>query len=232
MNYIKKAGKNYVVDTPVGDLEYVMITGQGKLNDLKGEYEYTATLVLPSDSDECKKLIEDIQEIWESDRSKKFAKKEPKSLGYRPHRVITGQDEDGDNIYEETGKTAFSFKTQTEFKDGNAKEIKVFNAKGREVALGENKIGNGSRGRINGIVRYYEATSDAGVSLYLNAVQLAKFVAYTGGPNFDEIEEEDAFEGFEDGTEALEEKSDTSEEEAKTEAKSETKKSTGNKPRL
>ena len=104
-----------------------------------------------------------------------------------------------------TGNTVFQFKTGTKFKDGAPKIIKTFNSKGAEVALGDKKIGNGSRGRIQGSMGIYEvkskqgATMGAGVTLYLDGIQISKFVQWVGGPQFDAIEgEEDTFEGVGD----------------------------------
>lgn len=209
--YIKEAGKNFIVESPVGELEYVMISGKGKLNTLNDKYYYVATLVL-EDNEETEIFKQEIMAVWKEKRSKKFAKSDPKSTGFAPHKINTGKKdpETDEIIYEETGKIAFSFKTETTYKDGNPKKIVVFNSKGREVELGQKKIGNGSRGRIKGVIAYYEQPKEAGVSLYLNGLQLSKFVEYVGGVDFDEIEgEEDGFEGFDDdGMAALEDNND------------------------
>lgn len=200
--YLKKMGKNTVVESPVGELEWVIVGGQGKLNTLNDKYYYQATLVLDSESQECKDFIAEIDQFFEDEADKKMKKKNKKSTGYAPHKVRTGEDEDGDPIYEETGKTAFMFKTETTFKDGNAKTIGIHNAKGARVALGNRKIGNGSVGRINGVIKTYDQVKDTGTSLYLNAVQLVKYIPFADGPSFDSVEDEvdaeEAFEGFED----------------------------------
>lgn len=208
MQYIKDVpNKPFAnIDTPVGDLEWVMISGQGKLNTLNDKYYFQATLLLPEDDENCKQLMSDIEQWWKDNPpSKKWNKKEASTLGFKPNMVKTEEiDEDTDEpIYKPDGRIAFIFKTETTYKDGNPKVIKTANAKGAEVALGDRKIGNGSRGRIKGVITTYEQPKDAGTSLYLNSIQLAKFVPYTGGPSFDEIEDEgeDAFEGF-DGEEA------------------------------
>ena len=210
--YVKKVGKNYQVETPVGDLIWVTTTGQGKLNTLNDKYYYQATLLLPEDSEECKTFIAEIQEFWKENAPKKFAKKGPNSTGYKPNMVNSDEmDEDGDPIKVPDGNIAFAFKTETTFKDGNQKKVHIFNSKGAKVSLGTKAIGNGSRGRIQGIITTYEQPASAGCSLYLNGIQLSKFVEFTGGPSFDSIEDEDGdgFEGFEDGMDALEEESGT-----------------------
>lgn len=190
-----------VYETPVGDLEWVVIDGEGK-EDLKGDMKYQINLVLEGDKAEAE--MAKVRAFWEENRPKSI--KEPKSMGFQPHAVKTEEkDPETDKwIYEETGKTNFIFKTGTTYNDGKQKVIKVFNAKGAEVTLGDKKIGNGSRGRIKGVMAIYTVESkgkiiDAGVTFYLNGVQLAKFVEFAGGPQFDEIEDEDAdFEGVSD----------------------------------
>lgn len=185
------------VTTVVGDLEWVNIVGEGK-EDLQGNMQYLCTVVL--EGEKAEQLKATIDTFWEE--NKPSGMKKPKSTGYYPHKVPTGEEDDeGNKIYEETGKTAFTFKTGTAYKDGKPKVIKVFNAKGVEVDLGDKRIGNGSRGRVQGAVAIYGVESkgkvlQAGTTLYLNGVQLAKLVEYAGGPQFDSIEEEDAdFEG-------------------------------------
>ncbi|UOF81423.1 single-stranded DNA-binding protein [Caudoviricetes sp.] len=177
------------ITTPVGELEWVFISGKGK-EDLQGNPTYTCDLVLEGDAAEQLKAA--ITKIWQDGKPSHIAT--PKSTGYRAHAVKTDQkDETGKPIYKETGKTAFTFKTGTSYSDGSAKVIKIFNAKGAEIALGQQSIGNGSKGRIAGSVGIYTVEAkgkvmQAGTTLYLNSIQLAKFVPYTGGASFDAIE--------------------------------------------
>jgi hypothetical protein len=194
------------IKSPVGELEWVIITGEGKEN-LSGVMQYKADLVL--EGEPAEKLKAEIQAFWEANRPKGIV--EPKSLGFYDHQIPTGEkdEETGKNIYEKTGKTMFSFKTATTFGDGKPKVVQVFNASGARINLGEQTIGNGSRGRIDGAIDIYEvrgkgknaAIVDAGVTLFLNAIQLSKFVPYVGGPNFDAIDGEDP--ELSDGMEAL-----------------------------
>lgn len=243
--FLKLSGKNVIVESPVGDFEWVIVTGQGKLNTLKKpdaagnkHYEYQATLLLSADDEDCILFQEEIMQYWEDTRPKKFAKASPKSCGFKPHKIKTDKidPETEEVIWEEDGLIAFTFKTNTTYGDGKDKVITIFNAKGREVQLGDRKIGQGSRGRIKGVIKGYEQPKEAGVSLYLNGIQLSKFVPFVGGTSFDELEDgdEDGFEGFdEDGQEALEEADKEAEEEeaAKPAAKSKGKAGKG-QPRL
>lgn len=192
-----------VLQTPVSDLEWVIISGEGKENTLNGNMEYQASLVLDPDNNESHKtFVNNIDAFWKANKPTKYKQDEPKSNGLYPHKVPTGEkDEDGDNIYEETGKLVLATKTKTTFKDGNQKVIKVFNAKGAEISLGDKKIANGSRGRLKVVMSIYEQKDKkgnvlaAGVSFYLNGVQLSKFVEYEGA-GFDALEDEDG-DGFE-----------------------------------
>jgi len=187
------------IESPIGDLEWVIIEGEGK-EDLAGNFKYQAALVLSGDS--ANAFQAEVNAFWDENKPAKI--KEPKSLGYMPHKIPTGkEDEEGSKIYEETGKTSFLFKTGTAYADGNPKVITVFNAKGAEVSLGAKKIGNGSRGRVKGAIAIYTVEKagkilQAGVTFYLNAIQLAKFVEYAGGPRFAAIEDEGDFEGVGD----------------------------------
>ena len=182
------------VQSPLGDLEWIFITGKGK-KDLKDNDRFSANVVMDSDNITCQDFITEISEFWQENKPKKV--KKAKSLGHRP--VLDDNDE-------ETGRTAFNFWTGIVFPDGQPKVVKVFNAKGAEVSLGNKKIGNGSRGRIKGAMAVYENGAEAGVTLYLNGIQLTKFVEFTGGVSFDEVDDDDgeSFEGFDDdGMEAL-----------------------------
>ena len=184
------------VTTPVGDLEWLFITGKGK-KDQNDNDRFVASVVFDSDNSLAKELVSDINIFWETNKPKKA--KEPKSLGFRE---LT--DDEGNK----TGRISFNFWTGTVFPDGSAKIVKVFNAKGAEVALGNKKIGNGSRGRIKGAMGVYDNGPGAiGVTLYLNGIQLTKFIEFTGGVSFDEVEDGDEdFEGFdEDGMHAISE---------------------------
>lgn len=182
--------------TPVGELQWVFITGKGK-KDLNDNDRFTASVVLDTDSDAGQAMIQEINDFWEEFKPKGV--KNPKSLGFR-YEV----DDEGN----ETGKVSFNFWTGITFPDGSPKVIKIFNAKGAEVSLGSKKIGNGSRGRIGGAMAIYaNGKAASGVTLYLNSIQLSKFIEFTGSDSFDAIDEDDeeAFTGVDDGMEAMSE---------------------------
>ncbi len=194
MSEIKK-----IAETPRGELEWVMIRGDGK-EQLNGPNKYQAQLVLdPDQVDEkttedqaaaAKLFQQDVEDFWADNKPKHI--KTAKSMGFYPHTVLAAElDEDGEKVYEPTGKVAFLFKTGTEYKDGKNKVIKVFNKKNNVVDIGDLLIGNGSIGRLAGAMATYEVKPpkgnkalEAGVTFYLDAVKLLKLEEYVGGTQF------------------------------------------------
>lgn len=157
--------KNFV--TPKGELEWVFIDGEGRL-DLNGKPRFSVSLKLKNDSKELAKIEAEIQEYWKENKPPKINKM--KSNGIRS--VL----KDG----EPTGYTYVNFWTGTTFQDGSPKVVDVYNAAGTKVNLGGKKIGNGSEGFVSGAMAIYEQGPQAGITLYLNAVQLTKFEEYLG----------------------------------------------------
>ena len=199
---------NRVIDSPVGDLEWVHISGEGK-PDLQGIPKYQVDVVITAEQAESFKDL--VNAYWEENKPK--GAKKAKSLGLYHHMVKDEEasKEAGENVYKDTGKTVIRFKTGTTFQSGDPKVVKVFNSKGNEVSLQGKKVGNGSRGRVNGVMAIYNINpATSGVTFYLNAIQLSKFVEYIGGANFDTIDEKDGgFEGVEGELSAIEEETDT-----------------------
>ena len=196
------------IESPKGSLEWVNISGEGKMN-LSGKMQYKADLIL--DEPEAKVLRAQIDAFWAENKPKGFSKA-PKSTGYYEHKApkldAAGKpvlDEEGKKVMVATGKTLFSFHTDTTWpKDGSPKIVKVLNSKGNPVVLGDTKIGNGSIGRILGAVGVYEvkapgksaAIIDAGTTLYLNALKLLKLEEYTGGPAFTNNDGDDEYDAI------------------------------------
>ena len=199
---------NIAINSPIGDLEWVTIDGTGK-EDLQGNMKYNCTVVI--DGEAAEEFKAQAAAFWEENKPKGATK--PKTPGWYPHKVknIEKSKEAGEVVYDETGKTALIFKTNTAFPNGNAKVVKVFNSKGAEVSLMGKKIGNGSRGRVGGAMGIYNVNkASQGVTLYLNSVQLTKFEEYTGN-SFDDISEaagEDSFDGVEDNMGGIDDKSE------------------------
>lgn len=200
------------VVSPKGVLEWVIITGEGKAN-LSGKLQYTANIVLdPKNIKEHADWLAEVDAYWEANKPKGF-KGEAKSKGYYLHDLVLDAegnpklDEKGKKIYDENGKVYVAYKTGTTFASGDPKVIKIFNAKAKRVELGETKIGNGSIGYLSGAMDIYTNRGpkgnliDAGVTFYLDAIQLTKLVAYEGpdaGFKADEEVDDDAFMGVDD----------------------------------
>lgn len=194
------------IRTPKGEAEWVTITGEGKEN-LSGKLQYVANLVGNPNTDEAiagfKAKIDD---FWEANKPEGF-KRKPKSLGYYFHEKLKDEDgnvledEDGNVLFNKEGKVYFAFKTGTKMPKGNAKIIKTYNAKAKQVHLGDTAIGNGSIVQISGAMGIYVNKGpkgnivDAGVTLYLDAIQIHKLVEYSEDAGFEASEDEDAFTG-------------------------------------
>ena len=178
--------------TPVGELWYVNITGQGKENYNEDGYDYVATVNLTGEAAEATKakIEAELGEI------PKDAKGNPtlivKSRGWR--ELL----KDADGVYtptqktverdkkaEKTGIFAFTFKTGVTFEDGRTKKVAVYNKDAQKVEMGNLLIGNGSKGAISGKMERVVRKDEVMVSLYLNAVQLTEFIPYSGDAGFE-----------------------------------------------
>jgi len=184
--------------SPKGDLQWVTYEGEGKEN-MSGKLQYVANVVVAPEV--AADLIATLEAFWEENKPAGF-KKAPKSMGYYSEVEKNPETDEWDI---ETGRVSFAFKTGVEYSDGKPKVINIHNAKGNQISLGGRKIGNGSIGIIGGAMGVYENKQkgkvlDAGVTLYLNSIQITKFEEYKDGDTF-EAQEEDGFEGFDDSTE-------------------------------
>jgi len=169
--------------TPVGDLMWVFITGNGK-KDLNDKDRFVASVSLPEDSAQAQRITAEVDAFWEANKPK--GSKKAKSTGIRIE-----EDKEGNP----TGNILVNFWTGTSFPDGKAKVIKTMNSRGAEVSLGDKKIGNGSRGAISGVMDIYVNGPNKGVTLYLNAIQITKFVEYAADAGFEAQEDEGGFTG-------------------------------------
>lgn len=190
------------VATPVGELYYVNIAGQGKLNYNEDGYEYVASIRLSGEKAE--QLIEKFDEVAAT-----MPKGETlKSCGYRelvkdkegklrsPTKKNPKQKDE-----EDTGIFEFLFKTNTTYqpKDGAVvkKKINVFNKNAKKIELGDVRIGNGTLGAISGVLEGGSYKKEFSVSAYLNSIQIVKLIEYEGNAGF-EAQEDGDFEGVED----------------------------------
>lgn len=178
------------VKSPKGVLEWVIISGEGRPNKT-GKLMYKATVVCDKDAPGVAAFQKQIDDFWKENKPAGVKANGFNTIGYRNHSVKTDKvDEEGDAIYEEDGRIEFFFSTGTTWPDGKQKLIKVYNAKGREVNIGDKKIGNGSEGRISGNMALYNVAGNAGVNLYLSSVMITKFNEYVDGDDWSEQAEE------------------------------------------
>ena len=141
-----------------------------------------AIIVVPEA--EAKEAMTHIDAFWKENRPK-GSKVLPAHKGY-----MMGTDEE---TGESTGEVLFIFKTNPTFPSGDKKIVKVFTAKApvREVQLNGKMIDKASVGKGMGTLAIYEYDGDYGVSLYLDAISLSKFVEYVGGVDASSVEVDD-----------------------------------------
>lgn len=204
------------VVTPKGELAWVTITGEGKEN-ISGKLQYVASIILdPKHKEADKAFIDSIEEFWADNKPSWMGKRKAKSLGYYlcdPLRNEAGDviKDDEDKVqYDPEGRVMVSFKTGTTFPDGSTKVVKTYNSKAKEVSLGKLRIGNGSIGFISGAMDIYEVKDnkgkqlDAGITLYLNAIQINKLVEFSSDDGFKPSEDDENEEGGWTGDEGFE----------------------------
>lgn len=212
--------------TPIGDLNWVFINGNVK-QDLNGNDRYSASVYLDEADEKVKSFIKEIEDFWKEHKPKTARKAKSIGVYYQVKDLVKSEEEGADKFtqvsitqpfdeseFEKTGTLIINAWTGITWPDGKEKVIKIYNAKGAEVSLGDRKIGPGSRGRLGVTASIYENGANVGVSLYLNSIQLTKFVEFTGGDDdFEAIEDEDAWTGEDlndDGMSAISEEADTS----------------------
>jgi len=191
------------VKTMVGNLKYVYVKGEGRNQAMKGEPErmqYVASLVCPKDSDIHKDMLAQINAEWEAYKKANGLKGKPKTNGIKeelikdPSGTIDPNTEEVAKI--PSGNVIITFKTNTTFPNGSPQQVKIKDRKGADITSAYEDadwaIGEGSIGRIFGTAMGNNIGGTHKVTLYLNGIQLAKLVKYTGNDiDADEIEGED-----------------------------------------
>lgn len=192
--------------TPKAPLVWVKITGEGE-EDLQGRMKYLASIRLTEEQKD--ELEAELLAFWKVNKPKGI--KEIKSNGIAKEMRKTDEtDEDGDAIKEHTGFYLLQMKTNATWPDGNVNKVKVYNAKGKPVEMGTTKIGNESIGKLAGAYDIYPVKDkngkviQAGITFYLNGVQISKLVEYSAGEvDFEADEDEDAWTGEDDSFESV-----------------------------
>lgn len=177
--------------TPLSDLLFVNISGKGKkkydpqglLSDEDENFQFTATARLTKEQADT--AISALAEFWKNNKPAGATKQKYDLIKPEVRKVIgsDGQptkDEDGAYFVEPTGFYTFQAKTSTHWQDGKPNYIKVLRANGQPLELGTNVIGDGSQGVIHCTIGINGFKGNEGLLAYLTAVQLKKFVPYTG----------------------------------------------------
>ena len=213
------------LQTPVGDLNWMFIHGEGRETD-NGDFRYSGSVYFEKETAEVKAFIKKLLDFWE--KEKPSGAKKPKSFGvYNEIKVEDDEAPEGTRLSQKaygkgldegeefTGRVIVSAWTGTTMPDGKAKTVSVFNAKAVQVSLGDKLIGAGSRGALKVAAGVYDNGSNKGLSLYLNAVIISKFVEYTATDAVESIDDGEGWTGEdlnEEGVEALPEETSTGEE--------------------
>lgn len=188
MNFITNPEKGFMT-TPFGEFMYVNITGQGKPNFQKTDFNYVASVIIAGK--EAKAVQKEIDDYIEENKPKKLKiRKDHKP--YKTHK---------DNEKIPKGSIQLDFKTGTTFASGDKSVINIYNGKKQIVQLTEGtKVGNGSVGRISGKIEIGSDAASWWCSFWLNSLQLKTFVEYEENSGFDEIDDAE-FENFEESSE-------------------------------
>lgn len=111
-----------------------------------------------------------------------FGKKKPLSAAQWPFKKLEPKEGEDDN-----DEYVISFSSK--------KKPKFFDAKGNAILNtgAISKLGGGSKLRLKGSIGAYNAGGKVGVKIYLNEVQVIKYVEYNGGGFQADDEEDDGF---------------------------------------
>jgi len=188
------ATKGTKLKTPIGELAYVFIAGEGRNTAMPGEparMMFTVSVKFKKDSAEHKAVKDLIDTEWKRYCDESGVRGRPKTTGIKPVMIdktdakgVVEQDEYGAPIKIEGPDVLVNFSTSTKWADGSAQIVKIFDHKGQDITTAVHsaqwKIGNGSLGIIHGMACGNKGGGTEKVSLYLSAVQLAKLVKYEG----------------------------------------------------
>jgi len=169
------------------ELRWIFIDQPGKEN-MQGKLCLNASVYVNKDSKGLVKLKDALAKFWDENKPS-GAPKKPKSIGITK---VKAKDESGEDILDSddnqtyTDEVAINFWTGATWPDGKPHVIRIFSAKGNEISLGSKKIGNGSFGSVSFAAGIYDAGKGSqGITLYLNAIQITKFVEYTQEAGFE-----------------------------------------------
>lgn len=167
--------------TPAGEFRYPKLN---KYDEYKDKKSFKVDLVLDEDEAEAlrKQLADVIAEARELGEAE-FAKLKPaqkKKMGGE-HTFNEVGTEEYDDDEEETGRIIFKFKTNAFTQAGRLKKISMFSASGKR--LKNVQVWGGTVGKVSFSANPYfnNSNGQAGVTLYLNAVQILELVSGGAG---------------------------------------------------
>ena len=196
--------------TPLAPLNYAHISGQGKLrydpenkldkND-PTSYNFTITGLLTQEQADAANA--EMKLFWNEHKpagctKQKYSLIKPVMAPTLDADGKEQKDDDGAVIKHETGMYTLEAKTNTVWASGDANSVKVMRANKQPLNLGSKVIGEGSEGVIHGSIGISAFKGNEGLAFYLTAVQLKKFVEYTGGGEVeaDELGDDEGMEGL------------------------------------
>ena len=166
-------------------------------------YVYTATVTFPDEAS-MKVHKKTFDTFWRENKPAGCTKQnydmfKPEMVADLDKDDNEQHDEDDALIKKATGRWTLAAKTLTHWpKDGKQNKVKVLRANGDILNLGDKVIGEGSIGIIHGSIGINAYAGNEGLAFYLNAIQLKKFVEYTGA---DDVETDDL--GGDEGMDGL-----------------------------
>ena len=203
LKVVSRKGKKVLKGSlPIGELNWVFITGEGRDNYNEDGKIYQASIAWPEKI--AKPIIKQVRDYYDSFGSDKD---QQGGMGFSIGVLV---DDGGDEPVEKfvapakvkkgmkkSGRIQMAFSTATEF-DGKPNIIPVYDGTPKRVQLPEGvSIGNGSRGTLQVVIRWGESAKKQFISNYLQGVQVTKLVKYEGDVDF-EAPDEDEDEEVED----------------------------------
>lgn len=161
--------------------------------------EYKTGLLLKAEDETTEKFLAFLDGLVEESYTEAVntLKKDGKAAAAKQvKRRYPYKDELDKDTGEETGFIELNFSTQAVSKDGKPRKMRLFDAKGESISPDDVKVAGGSVIKVNFTPsNYYMAASkEAGVKLYLNAVQIIDLVEFGGGSASDfGFEEEEGY---------------------------------------
>lgn len=195
--------ERFTSTTPKGEFRFPKLN---KYDEYKGAKKYKVDLVL--EEDETATLLESLEPVIE--QAKELAEEEFAKLKPAQRKKFGGEyswndigTEEYDEDEAETGRTIFKFKTNAYTQQGKLKKVAMFSPRG--ARLKNVQVWGGTIGKVGfSASPYFNNTNgQAGVTFYLNAVQILELVSGGKGATAEAhgFGEEEGYNDIEDGEE-------------------------------